>query len=57
VTSLAPGRSVLVVKNVAAFTNRYGSGFNIAGQYAGNLEKWRGTPPVAGRVRRRDSGF
>ena len=38
VTSLAPGATVLVVKNLAAFTARYGSGFNIAGQYTGSLE-------------------
>jgi hypothetical protein len=37
VTSLAPGESVLVVKNLAAFTARYGSGFNIAGVYGGQL--------------------
>jgi hypothetical protein len=38
VTSLAPGASVLVVKNLAAFTARYGSGLNIAGQCTGNLD-------------------
>jgi len=37
VTSLAPGQRVLVVKNLAAFTSRYGSGFNIAGQYGNYL--------------------
>jgi len=37
ITSLAPGDHVLVVKNIAAFTSRYGSRTNIAGQYAGNL--------------------
>src|SRR6185369_4686817 len=38
VTSLATGQTVLVVKNIAAFTTRYGGGFNLAGQYGGNLE-------------------
>ncbi len=38
VTSLAPGQSVLVVKNLAAFTPRYGGGLNVAGQYLGSLE-------------------
>lgn len=38
VTSLGPGEAVLVVKNLAAFTARYGSGFRIAGQYTGSLD-------------------
>jgi hypothetical protein len=38
VTTLAPGAHVLVVKNLAAFTSRYGSGLNVAGQYAGTLD-------------------
>ena len=38
VTSLSAGQSVLVVKNLAAFTSRYGGGFNVAGQYIGALE-------------------
>jgi hypothetical protein len=38
VTSLAPGRHVLVVKNMAAFTARYGSGLPVAGQFTGNLD-------------------
>ena len=37
VSALAPGQSVLVVSNAAAFAARYGSGFNIAGVYSGNL--------------------
>src|SRR5262249_19118129 len=37
VSSLAPGSTVLVVKDLAAFTARYGGGFNIAGQYEGYL--------------------
>ncbi len=37
VTNLLPGQTVLIVKNLAAFTARYGSGFTIAGQYAGAL--------------------
>jgi hypothetical protein len=38
VTSLAPGRIVLVVENQAAFSLRYGvQGFAIAGEYAGKL--------------------
>jgi len=38
VTNLLSGQSVLLVKNIAAFTSRYGSGFAIAGAYGGNLE-------------------
>jgi hypothetical protein len=38
VRSLAPGARVLVVKNEAAFGARYGSGLNVAGAYAGQLE-------------------
>jgi hypothetical protein len=38
VTTLAPGQYVLVVKSLAAFTSRYGGGFNIAGEFAGALE-------------------
>jgi hypothetical protein len=37
VTNLVPGQFVLLVRNIAAFTARYGSGFSIAGQYAGAL--------------------
>jgi Lamin Tail Domain/Immunoglobulin domain/Immunoglobulin I-set domain len=37
-TSLAPGQSVLVVKNEAAFASRYGGGFNMAGSFLGQLE-------------------
>ncbi len=38
VTSLAPGAYVLVVKNLAAFTSRYGANPNVAGQYVGTLD-------------------
>ena len=38
VTTLPPGATVLVVKNLAAFTARYGTGFNIAGQFSGTLD-------------------
>ena len=38
VTNLAPGAHVLVVKNAAAFMDRYGSGLPIAGQYTGALD-------------------
>jgi hypothetical protein len=38
VTSLAAGQRVLLVKNAAAFTSRYGGGATIAGQYGGQLE-------------------
>jgi hypothetical protein len=38
VTGLAPGETVLIVKNATAFAARYGGGFNIAGQYTGSLE-------------------
>ncbi len=38
VTSLAPGARVLVVKNLAAFTSRYGSGLPVAGQFSGALD-------------------
>src|SRR5262249_43086104 len=37
-TNLPAGQSVLIVKNLAAFASRYGNGFNIAGQYGGNLD-------------------
>jgi len=36
--SVAPGEYVLVVKNLAAFTQRYGTaGIRVAGEYTGNL--------------------
>ena len=38
ITNLAPGASVLVVKNAFAFTARYGGGLPVAGQYTGNLD-------------------
>ena len=38
VTDLAAGERVLVVKNSAAFTERYGVGLNIAGEYTGYLD-------------------
>jgi len=38
VTTLDAGQTVLVVKNLAAFTARYGSGLPVAGQYIGNLD-------------------
>ena len=38
ISSLAPGNYVLVVKHLAAFTNRYGARTNIAGIYSGNLD-------------------
>ena len=38
VTSLAPGQRVLVVRNQAAFTARYGSGALIAGEFFGALD-------------------
>ena len=37
VTSLAPNNFVLIVSNQSAFKSRYGSAFNIAGQYTLNL--------------------
>ena len=37
ITRLAPGGTVLVVKNLAAFVMRYGSGLPVAGEYAGNF--------------------
>ncbi len=37
VTTLTPGAYVLVVKNLAAFTSRYGGSLNVAGQYTGTL--------------------
>ena len=43
VPSLAPGTAVLVVKNPAAFAARYGTEFNIAGQYIGALDNGRET--------------
>jgi hypothetical protein len=38
VKSLGAGRSVVVVKNVAAFKSGYGEGLPIAGTFAGNLD-------------------
>jgi hypothetical protein len=38
VASLAPGQQVVIVKNLAAFTSRYGSLPNIAGEYLGSLD-------------------
>jgi len=38
VTSLAPGARVLVVRNTAAFTAKHGSGWPVAGQFAGALD-------------------
>jgi hypothetical protein len=38
ITTLAPGETVLVVKNLSAFTARYGSGLPVAGQYTGSLD-------------------
>jgi hypothetical protein len=38
ITSLAPGQRVLVVKDVAAFTARYGSGLPVAGAFSGQLD-------------------
>ena len=35
---LAAGEYILVVKDLSAFTARYGIGFNIAGQYSGSLD-------------------
>ncbi|HWN96223.1 MAG TPA: CotH kinase family protein, partial [Methylomirabilota bacterium] len=35
---LAPGESILVVKNRAAFEARYGTGFRIAGEFTGRLD-------------------
>ena len=36
--TLAPGQCILVVKNRAAFESRYGTGFNIAGEFSGTLD-------------------
>jgi len=38
ITSLAPGQIVLVVRNLAAFTARYGVALPVAGQFTGGLE-------------------
>ncbi len=37
-TNLPPGARVLVVANPTAFTNRYGTGLPVAGQYLGQLD-------------------
>jgi hypothetical protein len=37
ITSLPPGRYVLVVKDMAAFQRRYGAGLPVAGEYSGQL--------------------
>ncbi|MGA2062707.1 MAG: lamin tail domain-containing protein, partial [Thermoguttaceae bacterium] len=36
--TLQPGQRVLVVNNAAAFTFRYGTGYNIAGTYSGKFD-------------------
>ena len=38
VTNLAPGQTLLVVRNRVAFSARYGTGFAIAGEYTGALD-------------------
>lgn len=38
VTNLAAGQAVLVVKNLAAFSARYGGSLPVAGQYEGSLD-------------------
>jgi hypothetical protein len=38
VTTLPPGDRVLVVRNIAAFADRYGSGLPVAGQFIGALD-------------------
>ena len=38
VTSLAPGQTVLIVKDLTAFTARYGNGLPVAGEYTGYLD-------------------
>jgi hypothetical protein len=38
ITNLGPGQRVLLVKNLAAFQQRYGTGLPVAGQYAGALD-------------------
>jgi hypothetical protein len=38
VTDLAPGAWILVVADLAAFTNRYGSDLPVAGEYLGQLD-------------------
>ncbi|HMJ66034.1 MAG TPA: lamin tail domain-containing protein, partial [Candidatus Binatia bacterium] len=37
-TTLGAGGRMLLVKNLAAFTSRYGTGFNIGGVYTGTLD-------------------
>lgn len=38
VTSLSPGARALIVRNLAAFSARYGAGLPVAGQYTGALD-------------------
>ena len=38
VASLAPGKTVLVVRDLVAFTARFGAGQSVAGQYSGSLD-------------------
>ncbi|MEO8428418.1 MAG: lamin tail domain-containing protein, partial [Verrucomicrobiota bacterium] len=38
ITNLAAGEGILIVKDFVAFTARYGSGFQIAGQFVGSLD-------------------
>lgn len=49
ISTLAPGARVLVVKNVNAFSTRYGAGAPVAGQYTGYLDN------NGGRLRLLDS--
>jgi hypothetical protein len=38
ISTLAPGDSVLIVKNLPSFVERYGTGLPVAGQYIGTLD-------------------
>ena len=38
ITNLMPGASVLIVRNLASFIDRYGAAPPVAGQYAGALD-------------------
>src|SRR5207244_13573235 len=51
VTRLGPGEDVLAVKNLAAFTSRYGGLPNIAGEFSGSLDNAGERLTLEGAVR------
>ena len=54
VTSLAPGEFVLVVRNLAAFEARYGTGLPVAGEFPRQPVEWRRADQALLRGGKRD---